>query len=358
MSARVFLLNIYLLARFPFLLAARALLSMPVSGTRDRVGRILLIRPDRMGDLVVSLPAARNIKDAYPRADMDIMVSPALAGLARKTGLFSDVLEFGGFWRSVSAVRLKRYDIVIDLVFDYTARTALLARASGAAKTIGFACGGRGVLFSAAASGSGCAGRTMCDTVSSLLGLVPALRVHTVPEFPLQGVRRPEALTIGIHPGGHFPSQRWPAARFAGLASLCLRELNARVVLIGGERDRSSLEEIRAALNDPAVEVLYPATEFLPEAIAGCSLLVCNNSGPLHLAAALGVPTVSVMGPTDPALWMPSGGVNRVIRRGLPCSPCSRSFCKSHRCLSDITENEVFEQVRGLLKEIGLVVTT
>jgi ADP-heptose:LPS heptosyltransferase len=261
MSGKDFLLSIYLLVRFPFLLAARVLFSLRLNGTSSgRIARILLIRPDRLGDFVVSLPVVRNIKDAYPGGDIDVMVSPALVGLARKTGLFSDVLELGGFWRGVSIVRRKRYDIVIDLVFDYTVRTALLALAGGAARTIGFARGGRGILFSSAAPGSGYAGKTMCDIVSSLLDLIPAPRVHRIPEFPLQGARRPEALTIGIHPGGHFPSQRWLAAKFAGLASLCIRELNARVVIIGGERDRFSVEEIRTALNDPGVETVYPVT--------------------------------------------------------------------------------------------------
>jgi len=356
MNIKRLLLNIYFLARFPFLLAARAIFALSGRISGERIGRILLIRPDRLGDLIVSLPVARNIRDAYPRAELDIIVSPSLAGLAVKTGLFSEVLEYCGFWRSVSAVRRKRYDIVIDLVFDYTVKTALLAGASGAAKTIGFALGGRGVVFSSAVPGSVCAGKTMCDIVQCLLGYVPAPRVHTVPVFPLREPHRPEVLTIGIHPGGYYPSQRWPAARFAGLALLCLRKLNARIIVIGGELDRACVEEVRAALGDKVGEAVYPETGNLPDAISRCSLLVCNNSGPLHLAAARGVPTVSVMGPTDPVLWMPAGNMNRVIRKGLSCSPCSRPFCKSHRCLNDITEDEVFGQVRDLLVEAGLIV--
>ena len=79
---------------------------------------------------------------------------------------------------------------------------------------------------------------------------------------------------------------------------------------------------------------------------------MCNNSGPLHLAAALGVPTVSMMGPTDPVLWWPNGDDQIVIRKDAGCGPCSLGRCGPHKCMDLITVEEVFEKVRDLLESL------
>jgi len=76
-------------------------------------------------------------------------------------------------------------------------------------------------------------------------------------------------------------------------------------------------------------------------ALNRCNLLLCNNSGPLHVASALGVPTVSTMGPTIPHLWWPIGGIHTVLRKDLPCSPCQRGRCKWHDCMKLITVDEI-----------------
>jgi ADP-heptose:LPS heptosyltransferase len=87
--------------------------------------------------------------------------------------------------------------------------------------------------------------------------------------------------------------------------------------------------------------------------LSRCQLLICNNSGPLHIASGLGVPTVSTMGPTVPQLWRPLGKDHIVIRKGLACSPCSKGVCRSHECLESISVAEMEKAVESLLERLG-----
>ena len=100
------------------------------------------------------------------------------------------------------------------------------------------------------------------------------------------------------------------------------------------------------------VTAVFPSMKDLAYLLSTCDLLICNNSGPLHLAAALGVPTVSMMGPTDPVLWRPNGDNQIVVRKDAGCGPCSLGRCGTRRCMDLITVEEVFDKVRGLLERL------
>jgi ADP-heptose:LPS heptosyltransferase len=88
--------------------------------------------------------------------------------------------------------------------------------------------------------------------------------------------------------------------------------------------------------------------------LSRCDLLVCNNSGPMHIAAALKVSTVSMIGPTVTPLWLPYGENNIVINKALSCSPCNRAVCKEHQCMTSITVDEVLEAVKTQIASIRL----
>jgi ADP-heptose:LPS heptosyltransferase len=153
---------------------------------------------------------------------------------------------------------------------------------------------------------------------------------------------------IGLHPGGRHPTQRWGAERFARLAGR-LSELGSRPVVLGGGPDAGDVDRIRrlAPVEVPHLETDADAKS-LARALAGLDLLVCNNSGPLHLASLIGVPTVSTMGPTRPELWWPAGHRARVLRRDeLDCIGCNSGRCRmpSHLCMDLITVDDVLGAV-------------
>jgi len=156
-------------------------------------------------------------------------------------------------------------------------------------------------------------------------------------------------ILIGIAPGGFYPSQRWPAEKFARLADQAIRRFGAKVLLAAGPHEQGLLRDIVAHMQEkPFVAAGLPLDQ-LAALISRMNVLVCNNSGPLHIAAGLGVPTVSTMGPTDPLLWQPQGEGQIVIRKQVPCSPCSRGSCRTHRCMEEITVEEMEEGVAGSL---------
>jgi ADP-heptose:LPS heptosyltransferase len=186
--------------------------------------------------------------------------------------------------------------------------------------------------------------------------------VHTLPTIYLddqerswakqwitdQGLR--EAKLIGIHPGAYYPTQRWPTAYYAELTRLIHECVGTEVILFGGPGDRVVIDEILSEVPFPVISALHTNIRQFFALLPHCKVIVCNNSGPLHCAAALGVPTISFMGPTVKERWMPVGNAHQVLRRDeLPCIGCKLGYCKinTHACMETITP----EAVLAILKE-------
>jgi len=137
---------------------------------------------------------------------------------------------------------------------------------------------------------------------------------------------------VAIHPGGYYASQRWPAVNFAALAKKIIDELKEEVIFMGGPEDEPLMAEIINELGDRRFKMSFSGIKEMTLLLEDCKLLVCNNSGPMHLAAALGVPTVSTMGPTDPVLWWPRGEKNIIIKKDVK--------------MENITVDDMFEAVK------------
>jgi len=180
-------------------------------------------------------------------------------------------------------------------------------------------------------------------------GIVPQV---TVPKLSIERSQGKEKPVVALHPGGYYDTQKWDAARFGLLAKMIAEKYKAAVMIIGGSGDMESVKKVLEAAGLADTAALFPGMEELTKTLSGCDLLICNNSGPLHLAAALGVPTISMMGPTDPVLWWPKGDNQVVIRKGVKCSPCSLGRCEEHLCMDLITVDEVFDEARKLLEKV------
>lgn len=157
---------------------------------------------------------------------------------------------------------------------------------------------------------------------------------------------------IAIHPGAHYETQRWPGEYYAELIGRIGRHGQAEVLLLGGPSDAKVVGEILAGgKGDTRACIQDDLRKFLA-ILSRCRMLVCNNSGPLHCAAALGIPTLSFMGPTVKERWMPLGGGHRVLRRDeLPCIGCNSGRCliETHDCMRLIAPEAAFETLRGEL---------
>lgn len=357
-AAKRMLLSAYLAARRALLSPAGAALARRIPPSPRR---ILLLRLDRLGDLALSTALFPALAARFRGAELHVACAPGVAPLLlghpalarvlspRSTGA-ADLLRFA------LALRRGGYDLVLDLALSRDAAASLVARAAG--PCAGFAAYGKDALFDLPVPDPGF-GAPFVDTLYRLLapfgydGPVHAPRVAVLPRereeadrlLAAAGVRGPFAL---VHPGGHYPSQRHP---HLAEAARRIAEAGHPVLAVASPGEADLLRPF-AALSHPLV-ASRPVDGLRPlmALLSRCAVFLGNNSGPLHVAAALSRPTVSTLGPTRPAHFAPHGPGHTVLRLGLPCSPCDRADCADHGCLRGILPGTLAAAVLARLAE-------
>jgi lipopolysaccharide heptosyltransferase II len=340
----------YLRARQALLRVFGLILGSGHDRTTDQpadIRKILFIRIDRIGDMVLSTPAIRSLKSRYPQARLTVLASPSNHALLPLDPDVDEILVFEppSIRNSSKVLRLLRrlrrsgFDAVVDPLASHDLKTALIAFFTGAPLRVGFAGGGREVFFS---SGMPAADpdRHVVDLTLDLVMRLGAAAPQRAPRIVLASPETARARAwlknnnpedrpvVGVHPGAYYPSQCWPTEYYAALATALQRDLRCRVVLIGGPADRVWIDQIRRSSGESLA--VYQAADLRQAAalMSQLHVMVCNNSGPLHLAAAFDVPTVSFMGPTNAARWWPVGPMHRVLRvPDLNCLGCERGVC-------------------------------
>jgi ADP-heptose:LPS heptosyltransferase len=364
-------------------LALGAAVAQPFRRRRAPIAprRILLLRLERIGDLLMVLPAIADVRALAPDAEIDLVVGSWNADLARSIDPVRRVQSLDAAWLAregqglslLSLVRAARrwhgvrYDLAIN--FEPDVRSNLLLAASGAAWTAGYRSGGGGALLDLAidydtrAHTTDNAGRL----VSTIFGRTPPVQdaptlivpseAHDNASRLLVGARGP---LIGVHVSGGREIKQWPAERFADVARRLVETLGATIVLSGSGDDRMLVDVVKRGL--PADNVIDVAGHLdlltLAALIERLDLFVTGDTGPMHLAVAVSTPVVAVFGPSDPARYAPRGPSDRVVRVDLPCSPCNRirlppARCVGHTpdCLASIGADSVFTAALSVLDE-------
>lgn len=341
--------------------------------------RILLLRLERIGDLLMALPAIADVRALAPDAIIDLVVGSWNADLARAMTPVSAVKVLDARWlargnaglglpsllRAAGEWRRERYDLGLN--FEPDIRTNLLLGASGASWTAGFASGGGGAALDAAIAYD-----TRTHTTDNARRLVEAVLGHTAAPEPDITLNIPSAShaiaaahlagadgpLVGVHVSGGRAIKQWPPERFAEVARRLIGTAGATIVLTGSAADRILIDRVAGALpQDRVVDVARDLGLLdLGAILQRLDLLVTGDTGPMHLAAAVGTPIVAVFGPSDPARYAPSGANDRVVRVDLPCSPCNRirrppARCVGHTpdCLSSISAESVFAAAMAVL---------
>jgi heptosyltransferase-2 len=163
---------------------------------------------------------------------------------------------------------------------------------------------------------------------------------------------RSQDVLIGVHPGATGSSaKRWLAERYAEVADRLANRYGGRIALMGGLEETALAEEIRSHMTtSPLFLAGETSLDVLLGVIDSLALLVTNDSGPMHLASALEIPTVAVFGPTDERETGPIGRDARVVRRSVDCSPCLLKECSTdHRCMRRVEVDDVYEEAVKLL---------
>lgn len=296
--------------------------------------RILVIRPGGIGDAVLFLPLLRELRRVWPNSVLDVLAERRNAGVVHGTGLADDVLRYDAFPHDLLQVLRRRYDLVIDTE-QYHAMSALVTAATGAPRRIGFGTNLRRRLFTQVVPYD----QLRYETLLFLeLGREATGREPTwdpnVPFYDLQPaaiefaqhVLAPLAgrTLVTIHPGASIPERRWPVERYAELAR-SLVEDGFAVVVIGGKADHAAAQVIARNFSPNTLLDLTGRTSLAEAAavIARSAVYVSADTGPLHLAYAVGVPTVHLFGAGVLQKWGPPGRKFRSLAAAVPCSPCT-----------------------------------
>ncbi len=345
--------------------------------------RILIRATNWIGDAVMSLPAIRAVRTRFPEAHIAVLARPWVAGLYAGETAVDETIPYtaaSGFrdlrakWRAAQALRRRRFDCAILLQNAFEA--ALIARLAGVRTRIGYDRDGRGWLLSRAvpvpAPGELPAHERFYYLellrragVISNLPEVDAIRLEGAPAAAAAGRRRfdERGLTgpvIGVSPGAAYGKAKcWLPERFAESAGLLAAEHGASVCLFGAGSERALCAEVQDRIerefNGLRVNNLAGETSLreLIECAAACLLFLTNDSGAMHLASALGVPTVTIFGATNPLTTGPTGALARVVQEPVECSPCLLRECPiDHRCMTRVPVSRVTGAANELLAVI------
>lgn len=354
--------TVYLVARRHALSGLRPLVShvasAPAPGSPQN---ILWIRVDRIGDMVLSTPAFKAIKAAFPRTRLTVMASQANQALLKNNPHVDEVIVYDRSApltqkiRFLKGLQARRFDWAVDPYDDYELETAWIAWMSGTAYRIGYTAFGREIFLDKSLPGPG-PNKHFVDVSLDLLALVGAPVVDRHPSLYLDkaeqawagqwlnGLGLQEKMLIAVHPGAYYETQRWPAEYFADLISMIRKQGKAEVILLGSPTDTSLIGKILTLLEKETTIFIESDIRRFLAILSRCRLLVCNNSGPFHCAAALHIPTISFMGPTSKDRWAPIGNHHHVLRRDdLSCIGCNLGYCRieTHECMRGITPEMV-----------------
>ena len=317
------------------------------------VTKILIIKPSSLGDVVHALPTVNLIRRKYPEARISWLINDTLTSLLKRSPIIDELIPFerrrlGGvrqlprMRKFLRMLRDKRFDIVVDL--QGLLRSGIITWATHAPRRIGLSDAREGARFFF----NEIATVRPVHAVDRCLSAARHLGCGSEPiEFPL-GVS-PSIVTeglIAVNASARWTTKLWGDDKFAEL----VRRLPAeRVVLTGSAAERERIEAIAQGRRNVAGETdLFQ----LAELYRRCAVVITNDSGPMHLAAAVGTPVVAIFGPTDPALTGPYGQRHVVVRAGVACSPCFKDHCKNRvdmECMKTVTVDQVLRAVEGFL---------
>ncbi|WP_447979702.1 lipopolysaccharide heptosyltransferase II [Candidatus Nitrospira bockiana] len=334
--------------------------------------RILIIKPSSLGDIVHALPVLHALRVRYPSARIDWLVKREWAGvLERAEGLDRMWPVDRGLkaWLSVvPALRAAQYDLVLDLQGLF--RSGVMAWLTGCRERIGFANGREGSrLFYRRRVAVPTADMHAVDRYLLLAAAVGAGH-EGKPEFRLRPtaedreevgrlLRRAGLKTgtdwIAMNVSARWETKQWPAGDFADAADRLQSEGLGQVLMIGGPGDRRASETVVNTMRTPVIDLTghVPLT-LLPCLLGEASVLLTNDSGPMHIAAAMGTPVVALFGPTSPVRTGPYGEGHVVMAAGVACSPCFSRVCRNAvrlECLHRIRPEQVVDAVRRRLSQ-------
>ncbi len=364
---------------------------------KDKINirKVLVVAPNWLGDAVLALPAISHIRDIFPASHVTVLGLPHICELFKESPYADEIKSYSDtLLTTVSDIRKERFDLAILLPNSF--RTALIVYLARIPLRCGYNRDGRGVMLNRAIK--------VDATVKKLaqteyyMNIIHGISVRDKnpkchPElvsgsqtkrsrnkFGMTGfsVKRDRqewlhlshdelrhatkilsnhnvslgSLIIGINPGAAYGSaKRWYPERFAQVSSALVNRCNAKVIIFGSQQESGIAGEIENLSGVPVINMAGKTTiRELMALIKQCTLFITNDSGPMHIAAALDIPVVAIFGSTDPGKTGPMGDGNIIIRKDADCSPCFKRKCPTDlKCMDMITVEDVMDGVERIL---------
>ena len=337
---------------------------------KSNINNILIRATNWVGDAVMTLPALEAVRENFPSASITVLARPWVAPVfenhpavnniliySRHNGIKKNISEF---FHLAGIIRKNRYDLAI--LFQNAFEAALLTYLGRVKYRLGFDSDGRGFLLTHKVKRS----REIFEVhqVEYYLSILKAAGLKAESRNPIiylskkdlaeaakllesKGIRKGDFI-LGISPGAIFGNaKRWPVERFAEISDWASERWGAKVIILGSRKEKDIGNKMAGIMRNKAAD--FCGNTSLGEAmglIAGCSFFVTNDSGLMHVAAALGVPTLAIFGSTDHVATGPRGSKTRIIRHDIACSPCLKPECPTDfECMLSIGPEEVWEEM-------------
>lgn len=340
----------------------------------NKAEKILIRGTNWIGDAVMTMPAISAIRKTFPEAQISILVKPWVAELFRLCEDVDEVILFqshgihsgmGGIFRLARELRTKGFDMAILL--QNAIEAAIITRLAGIPIRAGYNSDGRGLLLTHSVQRTDAIRKVHqtayylemvkslgCQSTVTDVHLVPGKDYDALAEdiFDAYGIGRNDVL-IGMAPGAAYgPAKRWFPERYGAVADRIMDDYSARTIILGSTQDMGSVEQVQQNSRHNLINLAGRTN--LTEAIAimsHCNLFISNDSGLMHVAGVLDIPTVAIFGSTNPITTSPVGDKSVVVYKGASCSPCLKETCPTDfRCMDMISVDDVYDVAIRLLK--------
>lgn len=339
---------------------------------RSAINKILVIKLRAIGDVLLSTAVLPNLRRAFPDAHIDFLTERPSREVIEGNPYVNGIIIYDNKEQSsfglLSEVRRKKYDMVIDLFGN--PRSALITWFSGARYRVGYRFKWRQYCYNIIVEPRG-------GEVHNLQFNLDALRAIEVPiiessiYFPLtdEGMKFAKEFfnehnlsgefVVALNPSGGWYTKRWRPHQYAKFADAVVRDYHAQVLILWGPGEHNLALEIQSTMTSKAVMLPSTTLQQLGAILQRCSVLVTNDSGPMHIAAAVGVPLLAIFGPTRPDFQGPVGEKHAVVRNEkLVCLGCNLTECPiGNPCMVELSVDEVTRTFAQLVEKHHLVQT-
>ena len=329
--------------------------------------RILVIMLGGIGNMIMLSPCLKALRENFKNAYVGLLLQPDGAKeLIKKSKFYDEIILRGSMIKTILKLRKKKFDTVIVSTGTEPIKAGFLSLVIGAKYRIGEDINKKGLFYNIKVPFNG-----KINEVEGNIKIFEKLGIEVKNKELYVGIEKEDEIftekffrennlkeVVGIHPGSGYLQEfkRWPITKFAELSNRITKKFGFKVIVFGADFERKLGDELERTMEEKPINLIGKTTLGQAAAIIKrCKVFVSNDSGLMHIAAAVKTPIVAIFGPTDPERYGPNCEKKVIIKSRLRCSPCYRKGkvkCKNYLCMKKIEVNEVFEGFIKILNEI------